>query len=106
MKVATSGRFLWLRTISSTVLGQGIDSAIFAAIAFWGQVPAPVLREIVWHNWVLKVAYETLATPVTYVIVGRLKAAEGVDVYDRGTNWSPIALPGDRRRERATGNPG
>jgi queuosine precursor transporter len=106
LKVVTSGRFLWLRTISSTVLGQGIDSLIFAVIAFWGQVPDPVLRDIVWHNWVLKVAYEVLATPVTYLIVARLKSIEGVDVYDRGTNWSPITLPADRRRERAAGNPG
>ncbi|HKG24183.1 MAG TPA: queuosine precursor transporter [Thermomicrobiales bacterium] len=93
LKVATEGRFLWLRTISSTVLGQAVDSAIFAAIAFGGEVPGPVLREIMWHNWVLKTAYEALATPVTYLIVNRLKAIEGVDVYDRETNWSPIVLP-------------
>lgn len=93
LKVATEGRFLWVRTISSTVLGQAVDSAIFAAIAFGGEVPGPVLREIMWHNWVLKTAYEALATPVTYLIVNRLKAIEGVDVYDRETNWSPIVLP-------------
>src|SRR5215211_8904072 len=93
LKVATEGRFLWLRTISSTVLGQAVDSAIFAAIAFGGEVPGPVLREIMWHNWVLKTAYEALATPVTYLIVSRLKAIEGVDVFDRETNWSPIVLP-------------
>jgi len=93
LKVATEGRFLWLRTISSTVLGQAVDSAIFAAIAFGGEVPGPVLREIMWHNWVLKTAYEALATPVTYLIVNRLKAIEGVDVFDRETNWSPIVLP-------------
>ena len=93
LKVATEGRLLWLRTIGSTVLGQAVDSAIFAAIAFGGEVPGPVLREIMWHNWVLKTAYEALATPVTYLIVNRLKAIEGVDVYDRETNWSPIVLP-------------
>ena len=92
LKVATAGRFLWLRTISSTALGQALDSAVFATIAFWGEVPGPVLREIIWHHWVLKTAYEVLATPATYVIVNRLKTIEGIDVYDRDTNWSPVVL--------------
>jgi uncharacterized integral membrane protein (TIGR00697 family) len=92
LKVATSGRFLWLRTISSTALGQGMDSLVFATIAFWGEVPNAELRAIIWHVWVLKTAYEALATPVTYLIVNRLKTIEGVDVYDRDINWSPVAL--------------
>lgn len=92
LKLATAGRLLWLRTISSTALGQAFDSAVFATIAFWGEVPGPVLRDIVWHNWALKTAYEALATPVTYLIVNRLKAIEGIDIYDRDTNWSPVAL--------------
>src|SRR5262249_54420718 len=94
LKVATRGRFLWLRTISSTVAGQGLDSLIFGTIAFIGEVPDAALREIIWHNWVLKVAYETLATPLTYLIVTYLKAAEGIDHYDRRTNWSPIVMKG------------
>ncbi len=104
LKLATAGRFLWLRTISSTALGQGVDSLVFGAIAFGGEVPGPVLREIIWHNWVLKTAYEALATPLTYLIVNRLKAIEGVDVYDHGTNWSPIALPGGSGRQSAVGS--
>ena len=92
LKVATSGRFLWLRTISSTVVGQGLDSLVFGVIAFAGQVPDPVLRDIIWHNWVLKTAYETLATPLTYLIITRLKAIEGIDYYDRDTDWNPIPL--------------
>jgi uncharacterized integral membrane protein (TIGR00697 family) len=98
LKVATRGRFLWLRTISSTVVGQGADSLIFATIAFYGEVPDPALREIIWHVWVLKVAYEALATPITYVIVTRLKAVEGVDHYDHDTNWSPVVIGGMRQK--------
>jgi uncharacterized integral membrane protein (TIGR00697 family) len=94
LKLATGGRLLWLRTISSTALGQALDSAVFASIAFWGQVPGPALREIIWHNWLLKTAYEALATPLTYFVVNRLKAIEGIDVYDRGTDWNPIAVAG------------
>jgi uncharacterized integral membrane protein (TIGR00697 family) len=92
LKVATAGRFLWLRTISSTVVGQGLDSLVFGVIAFVGQVPDPALRDIIWHNWVLKTLYETLATPLTYLIVSRLKAIEGIDYYDRDTDWNPIPL--------------
>jgi uncharacterized integral membrane protein (TIGR00697 family) len=92
LKVATAGRFLWLRTISSTVIGQGLDSLVFGVIAFAGQVPDPALRDIIWHNWVLKSAYEILATPLTYLIVTRLKAIEGIDYYDRDTDWNPIPL--------------
>jgi uncharacterized integral membrane protein (TIGR00697 family) len=92
LKLLTRGRFLWTRTVGSTIVGQGVDSLIFGTIAFIGEVPGPVLREIIWHNWVLKVAYETLATPITYLIVSRLKAAEGIDHYDHRTNWSPVTL--------------
>ena len=94
LKLATAGRFLWLRTIGSTLLGQGVDSLVFGTLAFVGEVPGPVLREIVWHNWVLKVAYETLATPVTYAIVNYLKRIEGVDHYDHDTNWNPLGFGG------------
>lgn len=92
LKVATSGRFLWLRTTSSTLVGQGLDSLVFGVIAFAGQVPDPALRDIIWHNWLLKTAYEVLATPLTYLIVTRLKAIEGIDHYDRDTDWNPIPL--------------
>lgn len=90
LKLATAGRHLWLRTIGSTIIGEGLDSLVFGAIAFAGAVPDPVLRDIIWHNWLLKSAYETLATPLTYLIVARLKAVEGIDHYDRDTNWNPL----------------
>jgi len=92
LKVATNGRWLWVRTISSTLIGQGLDSAVFITLAFAGTTPPGVLIGIVVTQWLFKVAYEVLATPLTYVIVNRLKAAEGVDVFDRETDFNPIHL--------------
>ena len=80
MKSATGGRFLWSRTIGSTMVGEGLDSAIFVTIAFAG-TGAELLNPIL-TTWAIKVGYETIATPLTYAIVGYLKRAEGVDVYD------------------------
>lgn len=80
LKVATSGRFLWLRTISSTLVGQALDTSLFVSIAFAG-TGAPLAETIV-TTWVIKVAWETAATPLTYGVVTYLKRAEGVDVYD------------------------
>jgi len=80
MKSATRGRFLWSRTIGSTIVGEGLDSAIFVSIAFAGSgagLANPILT-----TWAIKVGYETLATPFTYAIVNYLKRAEGMDVYD------------------------
>ena len=80
MKSATAGRFLWSRTIGSTVVGEGLDSAIFVTIAFAG-TGAGLLNPIL-TTWAIKVGYETAATPLTYAIVNYLKRAEGMDVYD------------------------
>jgi queuosine precursor transporter len=80
MKSATRGRFLWTRTIGSTIVGEGLDSAIFVSIAFAGTgagLANPILT-----TWAIKVGYETIATPLTYAIVNYLKRAEGMDVYD------------------------
>jgi queuosine precursor transporter len=82
MKGATGGRWLWTRTISSTIVGEGLDSAIFITIAFAG-TGASLLNPIV-TTWLIKVGWETLATPLTYWIVGHLKRTEGIDVYDFG----------------------
>jgi hypothetical protein len=90
LKIATRGRWLWSRTISSTVIGQGFDSAIFSAIAFAG-TGIDLGNQIV-TIWVIKVAWETAATPITYAVVGALKHHEGVDVYDVGTDFNPLAL--------------
>ena len=80
MKVATGGRFLWTRTIGSSLVGQGLDSALFVTIAFAG-TGAPLLDTIV-TTWVIKVAWEALATPITYLVTNWLKRSEGVDVFD------------------------
>lgn len=90
MKVATEGRWLWSRTIGSTVVGQGFDSLVFVLIAFTGTIPTSALLSVILTQWVLKSAYEAIATPFTYLIVNRLKRAEGVDHYDRDTSFNPL----------------
>ncbi len=92
MKLLTRGKMLWTRTIGSTVCGQLVDSLIFYPLAFWdapGFTHALVF-EIMFWNWFLKVGWEVLLTPVTYAVVGFLKRAEGLDVYDEGTNFTPF----------------
>ncbi len=93
MKLWTQGRHLWTRTIGSTVFGQAVDSILFYPLAFLladGWTPAQV-AQVAATNWALKVGWEVLLTPVTYAVVGWLKRAEGVDVYDQGTNFSPFS---------------
>lgn len=92
MKIATGGRWLWTRTVGSTVAGQGLDSLVFVTLAFAGRVPAAALMGIVLAQWLVKVAYEAAATPLTYVVVGWLKARERMDVYDRDTDFNPLHL--------------
>lgn len=90
MKVATGGRFLWTRTIGSTIVGEGLDSAIFVTIAFAG-TGAGLLNPIV-TTWLIKIGWETAATPFTYALVNFLKRREGVDVFDRDTRLMPIPV--------------
>jgi uncharacterized integral membrane protein (TIGR00697 family) len=90
MKVATRGRWLWSRTIGSTIVGEGLDSLIFVTTAFAG-TGAGLANPIV-TTWLIKVGYETAATPLTYAIVNFLKRREGVDVFDRETRLSPLPL--------------
>ena len=92
LKVATGGRRLWVRTIGSTLVGQGVDTVIFTAAAFGGVLPAAVLFTAVWSAYLFKVLYEVAATPLTYLLVNRLKAVEEVDVYDRETSFTPFSL--------------
>ena len=92
LKVRTAGRHLWLRTISSTVVGQAVDSALFVTVAFVGVLPAEALAMAITSQWAAKVLYETLATPLTYAVVRFLKRSEGVDHYDRDTRFNPLAL--------------
>ena len=90
MKIWTQGRHLWTRTIGSTVVGQGIDSLIFYPLAFYGVWDNATLLVVLGTQFALKVAWEALLTPVTYAVVGFLKRREGVDVYDRGTDFTPF----------------
>jgi len=94
MKVWTGGRMLWTRTIGSTVVGQGFDSLIFYPLAFWGVAgwPADTLVKIMMTQFVLKVSWEVLLTPVTYLVVGWLKRKEGLDLFDTATDLTPFAL--------------
>ena len=92
MKVATGGRWLWARTIASTVVGEGLDTLVFGTLAFVGTFPGAVLANSILTGWLLKVAYETLATPFTYAVVTFLKQKEGIDVYDLHTDFNPIGL--------------
>ena len=93
MKVWTAGKHLWARTIGSTVVGQGLDSLIFYPLAFWGLAgwPVDLLWQVVLSQWLIKTAWEALLTPVTYLVVGKLKRAEGIDIFDRDTDFSPFA---------------
>jgi len=92
LKVRTEGRLLWLRTISSTIVGQGADSAVFITIAFAGIFPTSDLGQAIISQWLFKVLYEALATPLTYLVVNALKRAEKEDFYDRDTDFNPISL--------------
>ena len=90
MKIWTGGKHLWSRTIGSTVVGQGIDSIIFYPLAFGGIWSNEQVFSVMLTNWLLKVGWEVVLTPVTYGVVGWLKRKEGVDIFDEGTNFSPF----------------
>ena len=92
LKVATKGKWLWLRTITSTIVGQGLDSFIFIFIAFWGTSPQAALISAMVAQWLFKVAYEAAATPLTYVVVNFIKRQEGIDTYDRDISFNPLSL--------------
>ena len=90
MKIWTSGRYLWTRTIGSTIVGQGADTVVFVVVAFWGYMPPSVIWEIIWSAYIFKVLYEAAATPITYMVVNWVKRKEGVDAYDTDTNFTPF----------------
>ncbi len=92
MKLLTQGRWLWTRTIGSTIIGQGLDTTIFITIAFVG-TPSFAAIMILYH-WLAKTAIEVLATPLTYTVVNFLKKKEGIDTYDYKTSFNPFAISG------------
>jgi uncharacterized integral membrane protein (TIGR00697 family) len=90
MKIMTQGRWLWSRTISSTVLGQGLDTVIFIVIAYIGTLTfTPVM---LLHHWLAKIVIEAVATPLTYIVVNYLKKREAIDTYDYETNFTPFSV--------------
>ena len=92
MKIATGGRWLWMRTIGSTLVGQGLDSLVFITLAFVGTIPASALVLTIVTQWLAKSIYEAAVTPLTYVGVKFLKRKEGLDVYDHDTRFSPFSI--------------
>lgn len=91
MKLLTKGRYLWTRTIGSTVVGQAVDTTVVIFVAFYGTRPLSVIGNLVLSGYLIKVVYETLMTPITYAIVNFLKRTEAVDYFDYRTNFSPFA---------------
>lgn len=92
MKIITNGRWLWTRTIGSTIVGEFVDTAFFCTIAFYGVIPPGQLINYTLTGYFYKTAVEIVMTPVTYLIVGFLKRKEQVDWYDRGTDFNPFHL--------------
>jgi queuosine precursor transporter len=92
LKVLTAGRWLWMRTIGSTIVGQGVDSVIFYPLAFAGIWTGETLFAVIAFNWFFKVMVEVVMTPATYAIVGWLKRHEREDYYDTDTNFTPFSL--------------
>lgn len=90
MKVWTRGRHLWMRTISSTIAGEGLDTVIFVLIAFAGVFSNEILWIMIYTNWIIKIGLEVLATPITYRVIALFKRKEGLDVYDWDTPLNPV----------------
>lgn len=96
LKLITKGRWLWTRTVGSTVVGQAVDTTLVIVITFAGTFTPHKLIQIIWQGYLLKVAYEVLATPFTYLIVNWLKRAEHVDTFDTNTNFNPFRFEPSR----------
>ncbi|MFH1781073.1 MAG: queuosine precursor transporter, partial [Patescibacteria group bacterium] len=92
LKIKTKGKFLWLRTITSTIFGEGLDTTLFVVVAFWGVLPPELLWSVIVSNYIFKVLVEVGFTPITYLIVGFLKKREHEDYYDYKTDFNPFSL--------------
>jgi hypothetical protein len=89
LKLLTKGKYLWTRTVGSTVVGQAVDTVVVVSFIYYDQ-PIGIILNVIFSGYVFKVAYEILATPLTYAIVNFLKRREGIDTFDEGTNFSPF----------------
>ena len=92
MKILTSGRLLFARTIGSTIVGEACDTVVFYPLAFYGIWSDSLLLEVMTANYAIKVSWEAIATPITYRVVNALKRAEHEDFYDRDTDFTPFSL--------------
>lgn len=92
LKVRTQGKLLWVRTIGSTIVGEAVDTVVFYPLAFYGVWSNDLLGTVMVGNYLIKVGWEVVATPITYRIVGALKRAEHEDYFDRDTNFTPFSL--------------
>ena len=92
LKILMNGRMLWVRTISSTIVGEGVDTAIFVSVGLGGILSPSLLVDTALAAWIVKVAYEAAATPLTYLLVGFLKRQEGFDQFDSRTDFNPFRL--------------
>ncbi len=92
LKIKTKGKFLWVRTIMSTIIGEGIDTMVFCMVAFYGVLPNNVLWAVILSNYIFKCSIEILFTPLTYLIVNMLKRKEKVDTYDYGVTYNPFKI--------------
>lgn len=92
MKIKTAGKHLWMRTIGSTIVGEGLDSLIFISLAFYGVMPSGVIGGLIVTQWIFKSLFEVVLTPVTYAVVGYLKKSEQLDVYDKETSFNPLSM--------------
>jgi uncharacterized integral membrane protein (TIGR00697 family) len=92
LKVKTNGKLLWVRTIGSTIVGEGIDSAVFYPVAFLGIWAPDLVLQVMISNYLIKVAWEAIITPFTYKVVNFLKRAEQEDYFDKDTNFTPFSI--------------
>jgi len=92
LKLLTDGRMLWTRTIGSTIVGQAVDTTLVVSLTFAGTVPLGTLGNMIVTGYLLKVGYEVLATPLTYMVIHWLKRAEGADAFDRHENFNPFSF--------------
>lgn len=91
LKLITKGRYLWTRTIGSTIVGQGLDTALVVFITFYGTLTGKTMLQLMLSGYIFKIIYETVMTPLTYKVVNLLKRTEGVDYFDYSTNFNPFA---------------
>ena len=90
LKVATKGRHLWVRTILSTIVGEGFDSVIFITVSFWGTMENSVVLHMIMYQYLFKVCYEVICTPLTYAVTNALKKHENTDTYDYNASYAII----------------